>query len=66
MENESQAIRKIVSSYKKNRSLNEMYSSPSTIKNNPQEVGMSCKEISFIVEWQMQHPVPEYLVEENK
>ena len=65
MENEKQNIRKIISSYKKNRSLNEMYSSPSTIENKPQEVGISCKEVSFVVTWQMYHPMPKY-TEENK
>jgi hypothetical protein len=59
MENRTETIREIIYSNRRNRSVNQ-YSSLSTIENKPPGVGISCKEVSFVVEWQMQHPMPKY------
>lgn len=54
MKNKAETIRESINSMRGNRSLNSLYSSPSTFRDNLKNLSRRSKEASFIVPWQMQ------------
>ncbi|NQU55546.1 MAG: hypothetical protein HQ522_23760 [Bacteroidetes bacterium] len=60
MKSNIQTNRKTFNSMKQDFNPNYLYLTPSVIEEKSNEAGVSCKEVSFIVEWQMHNPKPEY------
>jgi hypothetical protein len=55
-----QTIQKKFNSTKQDYYPDHLSLTPSRIEFKSNEAGVSCKEVSFVVEWQMHNPQPEY------
>lgn len=60
MKTSIQTIQKSFNSIKQDYYPDHLALTPSMIEFKSNEAGVSCNEISFIVEWQMNNPQPEY------
>ena len=56
MKTKIQTIREIFNSTKQDLNTDHLFLTPSMIEKKSNEAGVSCKEVSFIVEWQMHNP----------
>jgi hypothetical protein len=63
MKNKIQTSQNIFDSMRQEINADHHFLTPSIVGNKSNEVGVSCKEVSFVVEWQMHNPTPEFSLE---
>lgn len=60
MKNKTQTSQNIFDSMKQEINADYLFLTPSVAGNKPNKIGEICKEVPFVVEWQMHNPTPEF------